>query len=150
MDYMKDLEINKDRLDAEFLRQPIVFMQYAEQAALAEDARDRAKRAAEVVLAQVDQEIREKANIDGEKLTEAKVAARVAMHPEVEAAEGRVLETNKQAKILGAAVRAFDQRKKSLEKLCDLYTQGYFSAPRGDGAEKSTAEQNRKLKERLQ
>jgi urease accessory protein UreF len=150
MDYMQDLTIDKDQLDEEWLKQPSIFMLYAEQAALAEDARDRAKRAAEVIAAKADQEIREKAALEGEKLTEAKVATRVATHPEVEEAERRVLETNKNAKILGAAVRAFDQRKKALEKLCDLYTQGYFSAPRSDGVEKGTRNQERKLKEKLE
>jgi hypothetical protein len=150
MDYMQDLTIDKDQLDDEWLKQPSIFMLYAEQAALAEDARDRAKRSAEVIAAKADQAIREKAALEGEKLTEAKVATRVATHPEVEEAERRVLETNKDAKILGAAVRAFDQRKKALEKLCELYTQGYFSAPRSDGVEKGTRNQEKKLKEKFE
>lgn len=148
LDYIKDLEINEHKLDQEWLRQPSVYMAYSEAAVMAEDERDRAKRALEVAVAEADQSIRKAALDAGEKVTEAVVANRVTLHPMVDAAERRFLEANTKAKLLAAAPRAFDQRKKALEKLSELFIAGYFSAPKGDKTEKKSKLQNEKLQEK--
>jgi hypothetical protein len=148
LDYMQDLEIDQHKLDQEWLRQPTVFMAYSEAAVMAEDERDRCKRALEVAVAEADQSIRKAALDAQEKVTEAVVAHRVTLHPSVDAAERSFLEANTKAKLLAAAPRAFDQRKKALEKLSELFIAGYFSAPRGDKTEKTSKIMNEKLQEK--
>lgn len=148
-EYTEKLFIDRDRLDREFLQQPAIYMEYAQQAAEADDERDAAKRRVEVVRAEVDQEIRERAAVAGEKITEAVVAARVLLDPRTEKAEAQLRKATLDAKVLGAAVRAFEQRKKSLEKLADLWCQGYYSTPEENRGGKETRKQTEKLQERM-
>ena len=148
LDYMQDLEIDQHKLDQEWLRQPSVFMAYSEAAVRAEAERDHAKRCLDVAVAEADQAIRKAAADAGEKVTEAVVANRVTLHPSVDAAERSYMASNAKAKLLAAAPRAFDQRKKALEKLSELFIAGYFSAPKGDKTEKTAKLQNEKLQEK--
>ena len=84
----------------------------------------------------------------GEKVTEAVVANRVTLHPTVDVAERSFMASNTKAKLLAAAPRAFDQRKKALEKLSELFIAGYFSAPKGDKTEKTAKMQHKELQEK--
>lgn len=128
-DYNADLQIEKHSLDEEWLKQPALFMRYAEVSADADEARDAAKRQLEVQRAIADSEVRQAAEDAGEKLTEAKVAVRVALSSAVAEAEALYIKACKEARLLSAAVKAFEQRKKALENLAALWSQGYFSTP---------------------
>jgi hypothetical protein len=131
--YAKELTIDLNALDTESIEQPARFMEYALLAIDAEDERDRTKRKREVVYAEVEERIRAIAAANGEKTTEAAIKAKVTMDEDIEAVEMEYLVSIKRAKVLNAAVSAFEQRKKSLEQVCNLYGLGYFSQPRSTG-----------------
>lgn len=132
--YAKELAIDLDALDMESVEQPARFLEYALLAIDAEDERDRIKRKREVIYAEVEETIRKTAVVNGDKITEAGIKAKVTTADEVEAVEQEFLAASKRAKVLNAAVSAFEQRKKSLEQVCSLYGMGYFSQPRTPGA----------------
>lgn len=131
--YAKELTIDLNALDTESIEQPARFMEYALLAIDAEDERDRTKRKREVVYAEVEERIRATAAANGEKTTEAAIKAKVTMDEDIETVENELLVSIKRAKVLNAAVSAFEQRKKSLEQVCNLYGLGYFSQPRSTG-----------------
>jgi len=131
--YAKELTIDLNALDTESIEQPARFMEYALLAIDAEDERDRTKRKREVVYAEVEERIRAIAAANGEKTTEAAIKAKVTMDEDIETVENELLVSIKRAKVLNAAVSAFEQRKKSLEQVCNLYGLGYFSQPRSTG-----------------
>lgn len=138
-------DIDKNRLDDEWLNQPKRYFQWAVQL---EDARadvDEAKRAFDVakaefdeVKAEVELTIRNKPDkFNLPKVTDKSIAAVLIMQPEYKEAQKELFKTQKaidiakhRAGVLQAAVTALDQRKKALEKLVDLHGQKYFATPR--------------------
>lgn len=137
MSYVKDLEIDKNHLDDECLEQPGRYLFWAEKLVDAEDERDRLKRKREVVYAEAEERIRIEADVSGEKITEAKVKAKVVLDAEVDKVESEYIEACKKAKLMSVAVEAFQQRKKSIEHLVSLYGLGYYSQPNGGTREKT-------------
>lgn len=129
LNYEEDLSIDHNALDVEFLLQPQLFMKYSEMAADARLEVDRAKELLDVVRAECDQEIRENANREASKVTEAFINNQIVLHPRYrEAAENLNILRHK-LEILLSAVKAFDQRKSSLENLVKLYQGSYFAGP---------------------
>lgn len=135
--YQKALQIDVNALDIESIEQPAKFMEFALLSIDAEDERDRVKREREVVYAEAEERIRINAAANDTKLTEAMVKAKVTVDKDVEAVEQKYLQAIKKAKILNAAVSAFEQRKKAVEQICNLYGLGYFSQPRTGSDAKS-------------
>ena len=145
--YARELEIDVNALDTESVEQPARFLEYALLAIDAEDERDRIKRKREVIYAEAEERIRKVAAVNGDKLTEAMVKAKVTVDGDVDAVEAELLAASKKAKVLNAAVSAFEQRKKSLEQVCNLYGLGYFSQPRtGTNAKTKIASEKLKAK----
>ena len=120
-------------MDDECLEQPAKYLKYAEMRVEAEEERDKLKRKRDVVYAEVEERVRAEAEDYGEKLTEAKVKAKVVIDDAVNAVEGELLKATTNAKMLAVGVEAFQQRKKSIEQLCSLFGLGYFSKPKGKG-----------------
>lgn len=147
INYRKDLEIDDDALDVEWNRQSMQYMKYAELSAEADRDCQKAKEQCEVVEAQVDSKIRERARVEDIKITEASIKAEIKISPEYQKAKSEYLQADYQAQILSAAVKAFDHRKKALEHLSQLWLAGYFSSPRQpkakEGVEKRQQERQR-------
>ena len=131
MDFQSDLTIDKNHLDDECLEQPGKYLKYAELLVEAEEERDKLKRKRDVVYAEVEERVRAEAEDSGEKLTEAKVKAKVVIDKVVAGVEDELLKATTKAKLLAVGVEAFQQRKKSIEQLCSLYGLGYFAQPKG-------------------
>lgn len=129
-DFKKDLMIDPEQLDLEWVNQPARFMFYAQQSAHAKDVRDRAKEKLEVVKAQVDGELRAGFAAGEKKPTEAAIAAMVLQSKEYQNANESFLKAKLEADLLQAAVSAMDQRKSALENLVRLHAQQYFSGPK--------------------
>jgi predicted nucleic acid-binding Zn-ribbon protein len=128
--YKKDLQIDPDALDLEWVNQPARFMFYAQQSAHAKDVRDRAKEKLEVVKAQVDGELRAGFAAGEKKPTEAAIASMVLQSKEYQDANEEFMQAKLEADLLQAAVSAMDQRKSALENLVRLHSQQYFAGPK--------------------
>lgn len=129
-DFKKDLEIAKHELDKEWINQPILFVEWAEQAVNASFVKDKAKERLDLTRAEVDFKIRSNPSKYGiEKITESVVTNTIITSKEYKAANDNYLNAIKEAKILDVAREAFDHKKKALERLTDLFLAGYWSNP---------------------
>lgn len=130
------LEIDPDALDQEWLKQPGLYFEFAEQLADARRKLDRAKSALDVVAADLDKCIREDPQqFDLEKITEAQVTKTVLVQDEYQEALKEVQNANYRVNLIQAMVTALDHRKKALENFVFLHGQNYFSEPRARGEE---------------
>jgi len=131
MDYQKDIIIDPDSLDLEWLDQASLFMKYARGAAIARADLDQAKENLDVVRAGLDKEIRtnpEKFKID--KITETVVTNTIIGLIEFQKANEKFLTCKFEVDISQAAVNAMNQRKDALENLVKLNGQSYFAGPK--------------------
>jgi hypothetical protein len=128
--YEKDLQINKDALDDEWIRQPGVYMRYVQLAAKADSEARRAKEKISVVQAEVSTAIRTEKAKENVKTTEAMLNALVFQHKDYKEAVSDHIEKVEEAKIMNGAVDAFAQRRYALENSVKLYLSGYFSEPK--------------------
>ena len=128
--YEKEVGIDPDSLDIEWLAQPQLFLKYSEAAAEARKELDLAKEKLDVVRAQLDKKIREDPDKFGlKKITEAVVSNTIVTQEEFRACFQEMVDAKYQADLLSKVVAAFDQRKSALENLVRLYGQGYFAGP---------------------
>lgn len=129
----KDVAIDPQALDVEWLRQSDLFMKWAERAIAARFEADRLKLKAEVVEAEVELTIRKnpKAYDITDRVTEAAVKATVAAHRRCLKAHTAYLRARDEAAMLDKAVTAMEIKKRALEKLVELHGQQYFSSPSG-------------------
>jgi len=140
-------EIDKNRLDEEWINQPKLYFQYSDQ--LTEAKEDVARLTAQIeianddrkaVRAALDLKIRknpEKFLGKDVKLTESALSNRILIHSKYKEAQQKVydlnsdlIEANKKVGHLYSAVFTLDHRKAALERLVSLHGQNYFSVPR--------------------
>ena len=126
--YEKDLDIDKHSLDLQWVSQPRLYMNYAMKAENADAEYRKAKENLEIVYAQVYQEERSRLEKEG-KVTEALISSAVAVNEKHIKAKKEVESKLYESGIYKAATRAFEQKKKALENLVQLYLAGYWSAP---------------------
>jgi hypothetical protein len=132
-DYTKDIYIDPDALDVEWLGQPNLFFRYA--AALADQSRktEQAKRDLDVITAEIDDEIRRHPETflgEDVRPTENAIRNQVVQEKKVLDAQNKYHDAKHDEAMLTAAVRAMDQRKTALENLVRLQGQQYFAAPK--------------------
>ena len=128
--YEKEVEINPNALDIEWLQQPSLFLKYSEAAAEARRDLDLAKERLDVIRAQIDKEIREDPEKFGvKKITEAVVSNTIVVQEKYRQVYQEYVDLKYQADLLTRVVSAFDQRKSALENLVRLYGQSYFAGP---------------------
>lgn len=130
MDYEKDISINIDSLDIEWMRHSQLYIKYAELSAKAEQEKNEVKERLELIKAELDTSVREKAKKGGEKTTELMVQSCIIQSEEyktqLEKLNGKIYNYN----ILKSVVIAFEHRKKALENLVHLWSGSYFSSPK--------------------
>lgn len=133
MNYEKDLSIDPDALDIEFLSQPSTYFKYAKESAQAKDTYSRAKENLETVRAEQDQTIRQDPTKYGftaeKKPTEASINAAILQTAAYKAANEAYIKAKYEADLIQAAVMAIDQKKSSLEHLSRLTIAGYCAMP---------------------
>ena len=132
MGYKEDIQINIDQLDAEWIKQAALYQHYAKQEAMALYERDQLADALALTQAQLDGDIRLDPEKHGfsSKPTEAAILNSIKQNKHYTKANKILMKAMCKAKIIGSAVRAFDHKKKALEKLTDLYLSGYWAAPK--------------------
>jgi len=130
MDYAKDIEIDQDALDVEWLEQPKKMFKYARLYADAKRKVDYAKEKIEVVKAQLDKEMRKDPDkFELEKTTDAVVANAIVRSQRYIDANGEYIEAKFDADLIRAALQGMEQRKDALENLVRLFGQQYFAGP---------------------
>lgn len=128
--YDRHLVIDTMRLDEEWMKQPGLFMYWAEQAQKIKLEVDLAKFQLESLEAQVSNDIRANPEKFGlEKVTETGIKNAVLLDKRIAKSTKDYLKLRSEADVLAKLVAALEQRKKALENLVFLTTQGYFSAP---------------------
>jgi hypothetical protein len=128
--YDKDLKIDTDSLDIEWIKQPKTFMKWAKMAIEASDVMDKKKDALEIIEAELDEEARGKLEGEKKKIREAMVTSEIKKSERYQKAQLEYRNARRDYKILDKAVEAFNQRKTALENLVDLWQGGYYSTPR--------------------
>ncbi len=128
--YEDDIGIDQSGLDVEWLGQPGLMLKYGRSAAHAGRAADLAKERVEIVIAELDKDIRNKPGDYGvSKITESVVDNTIKMQPAYLSANGEYIEAKYEFELSKYAVRAFDARKLALENLVRLHGQQYFAGP---------------------
>jgi len=130
--YKEELGIDPDALDVEWLMQPQLYLKYAELYVNAEVYYDRTKEKLELVKATLDNRIRSTPALymsSEKKLTEASINSIIVTDEEYKKAQSIFQAAKRTFKLLGVALRAFEQRKTALENLVKLHGQSYFSSP---------------------
>jgi hypothetical protein len=131
MGFKEDLSIDKHSLHNEWEHQPTLFYEYGKLQANAEIEKDMLKDLLEVEKATVEKEIRKNPELFGikGKATESAIKSSIITDKRVVIANEKYLEGAKEAKLSLAVAKAFEHRKKALEKLVELHLAGYYSKP---------------------
>ena len=128
------IEIDRYRLDDEWVGQPELYREYATAAVEARKEWEQAKARLEVVKAEFDIEIRTNPDdYDLPKVTETVIASAIVIQQPVKDAVKAIIKAKEKLGYLEAACTALDHRKKALEKLVELHSRDYFSEPRTKG-----------------
>lgn len=130
MDYEKDVEIQHDALDVEWLGQPQLMRRYTKHAADKKAEMDRAKELVDFTKAELDKEIRlepEKFGIT--KITESVVLNTILMCKIYKNVMEDYIECRYEHQVAQGVVTAIDHKKTALESLVKLHGQQYFAGP---------------------
>ena len=127
-----DFEVDEMRLEAEWVKQPGLFMRYNQQLTAAQDNRDRARAKLDLLQAQVSSAVRADPERYGvpAKYTEAVITNAVTTNADVQAAQKQFFDFRAEAAYLDRALTALEHKKKALESLVSLHAMGYYSAPK--------------------
>ncbi len=127
----KDLQINENALDKEWLKQASNMYNSCVELAEARKQFEKQKLAVDVIFAQVEMSIRSDAeNAGAKKPTESNIKAMVEIDPRCIKAQEDLIEARNKIALMEAVVQALDHKKKALENLVTLWSQGYFAEPK--------------------
>jgi hypothetical protein len=144
-----DFQIDRFRLDDEWVRQPDLYRRYAEALADARRDHEEAKNVLAVVRAEVESEIRkDPADYFIDKVTEGSIKSTVETVEKVVDAEAVVVNARHAVGVLEAAVGALDHRKRALSDLVSLHLADYYSKPVAREGSKEAVEEMGKKKAR--
>lgn len=144
-----DFQIDVNRLDEEWVRQPELYRRYAEAAADAKRVHEEAKNDLEVIRADVEQMVRKNPESFGlAKTTEGAIKTAIDLNEKVREAEEAVIEARHAMDVMQAAVGALDHRKSALGDLVRLFLADYFSKPQVDEGSKEAVDDMEKRRTR--
>jgi len=123
-------DLDKHRLDDEWIEQPRAFREMAEKLADARRDMAQAKAQFELVEAELSLAVRKRPEDFGlEKTTESSIGSMVIVQKKYKEAQQDYIDAKHQVDVLEAGVNALDHRKKALENLVQLQARDYFAAP---------------------
>ena len=125
-------ELNEHNLDQEWMRQAKLYHHYALKLEEARADYDRAKAQRDVVVAELDKEVRLDPSQFGlpAKVTEKMVENTVLLQKRHRLATEEVIKARHGLGVLQAMVEALDHRKHALQNLVQLEARDYFAQPR--------------------
>ena len=126
-----DLAINREVLDEELISQPHSYFHVGENHARAVSRRDALKQELELEEARLDEEIRENAAAESEKINNDQVKARIHADQSYQRASSKYLRARLRADEWEALKKAWEQRSYVLKDLVGLHIAGYFGEVTG-------------------
>lgn len=125
------IEIDKNNLDEEWLRQPKLYHSYALRLADAKDTLTRTKAELELVTAEVSMRVRlHPDDFSLPKITDSSVESAVLKTAEYKKALLQFHKAKHEVDVLEAAVSALEHKKRALENLVILEGRDYWAEPR--------------------
>lgn len=155
-DYEKDITIDPNALDLEWLDQAALMLRYCRHAEQTRKGLDYAKERLDIRRAELDKAMRsdpEKFGIG--RVSEGAIQNAILLDPDYQEISNDFLEAKYEANMAAAAVKAFDQRKSALENLVRLHAQQYFAGPKvprnlSDEAERRQGKTNERIGRAMQ
>ena len=128
--YEKDVSIDSDALDVEWLGQPGLIFKYSKKSAEVQQELSNAKEALELTKATLDKKIRSNPEKYGiEKITETVVSNTIISQEDFKEANQVYQEAQFEVNILRGVMDALNNKKSALENLVKLHGQNYFAGP---------------------
>lgn len=143
------LAIDKNALDDEVSRHPMLFFEVAEAFVDASAKRDACKEELSTVDAELDGLVRRKLESDEVKITEAMVKNGIQTHERHTGAFDTYMEAKTEADVLGALKEAFHSRGYMLRDLCSLNVASYYESTSQQGTNSTDREAYNRKRERL-
>lgn len=135
------LNIDINRLDDEWLRQPHLYGEIADQLAEARRSLEQAKARLEITRAQIADEVRTNPKDYGiDRVSQPKVEAAVNRHRKVRLRTKSLIQAQYEVNVLQGAAVAMDHKKRALENLVKLHGQNYFSSPTASSDDREAVE----------
>lgn len=128
--YEKDVSIEPDALDLEWIFHPKNYAKWAELSASADKIVRDKKEELEKIYAEVDLEIRSSGEGSEKKLTENLIRAKIITDNRYIEAQISHNDAIYNSNICTAAVKSLDHKKTALENLVKLWAGSYFAGPR--------------------
>jgi hypothetical protein len=119
MNYKNDIKIDYDDLDSEFLKQSVIYNEYADKLCIEEKIKDKAKNNLEIIEAELDLEIRDQAKESGKKLTESIIKSMILLHEKRKNAYDDYIQKKYNYNVIKHALSTLEEKRRSLEKLSD-------------------------------
>lgn len=138
LDTLFEVEMNAHRLAEEWERQARSYYRYAAELADARNEYDRRKAALDVVVAELDKEIRaspEDFGVTAKRLTEAIIDRTIVLQVRHLQAVSRMLDAKHRMDSVQAVVGALDHKKRSLESGVTLLGRALYAEPVARGAD---------------
>jgi hypothetical protein len=120
------LMIDKHNLDQECMSQSDIFFRIEEQVAMAISLKDHAKENLTQVDANLAKEIRQAAETNSIKLTEAKIQELIVTDEKHSKAMQEAIKAKYESDMWMNMKEAFAQRSSMLKEMCNLYLAGYY------------------------
>jgi hypothetical protein len=129
LDFENDIKIDDSKLHLEWEDQPILYKKYSDAWAQADNERVEAKDNYDFIYAQEYKKLAD-SSTTGKKLTIKDFENELALNEKIIEAKKAVNKAAYNSNVLANAKNAFEQRKKALEKLVDLWGMQYFGKPK--------------------
>ena len=123
MSFQEDIQIDKSRLDEEWLQQPTLLFKYSEQLAGAEKNLDLIELKRDTIIAELTADSADETGLT----SEYKIKQWINRQPTYQEVQREKIEAKYQLNILRGVVRAFEHRKKSLENMVSLFLSNYYA-----------------------
>ena len=132
LNYEKDIHIDENQLDIEWLEQAGLMLKYCKHDAEMEQNLEIEKTKLDLLKSELDSQIRKNPTDFGidTKITEAVILNAVIATEEYQEAYLTYLDAKYERDMGRNIVKAFSQRKDALENLVKLHGQSYFAGPR--------------------
>lgn len=133
-EFEDNLRFDRDALDDALMGQPDLFYRVSTELAMAISRRDGLKLQLEQDIAELDKQIRRKADDAGDKITEKAILSEIEVAPKIIDAKRRMGDASLTVAKLSALKEAYQQRSYAIKDMCGLYVANYFSTQAGTGA----------------
>lgn len=131
LNYERDVNIDPDSLDTEWLDQPRLMLKYTRIEAEAKKDLGDAKARLDIIQADLDKAIRSNPDdFDLPKVTETAISNAIQSTKKYKEAQEEIREAEYHLNMAIGAVRSMYVKKEALENLVRLYGQQYFAGPK--------------------